>query len=204
MQEQLAAGEGDPAVACRPFDADRTGMVIGEGAGVMVLEDMEFAEARGAKVRGEVLGYGSSSVADTNGVPDYKTAIANVLMMALETSGLNAEEIGHVHAHGLSTVSCDAQEATAIKQVLGEKIPVVAAKSYMGNLGAGSGIVELVTSMLAIENDELFPVLNFEKPDPNCPISVVTEKQSCGSPTVINVNVTPQGQASAIVVRCVS
>ena len=204
MQEQLAAGEGGPATACRPFDADRTGMVIGEGAGVMVLEDMEFAEARGAKVRGEVLGYGSSSVADKNGVPDYKTAIANVLMMALETSGLKAEEIGHVHAHGLSTVSCDAQEAIAIKQVLGEEIPVVAAKSYMGNLGAGSGIVELVTSMLAIENDALFPVLNFEKPDPNCPISVVTEKQSSGAPTVINVNVTPQGQASAIAVRCVS
>ena len=123
-------------------------------------------------------------------------------MMALETSSLKANEIGHVHAHGLSTVSCDADEADAIQQVMGEKIPVVAAKSYMGNLGAGSGIVELVASILAIENDELFPVLNYDKPDPNCPIAAVTEKQTCGAPTVINVNVTPQGQASAIVVRC--
>ena len=202
MQEQLAEGNGAPESACRPFDADRSGMVIGEGAGVLVLEELEFAESRGAKIYGEVLGYGSSSVANKHGVADYKTALTNVLKMALETSGLQAEDFGHVHAHGLSTVKCDAEEAAAIKSVMGEQTPVDAVKSYMGNLGAGSGIVEVVSSMLAIENDELFPVLNYEKPDPACPIAVVTEKQSSGKPAVININVTPQGQASAIAIRC--
>ena len=134
-----------------------------------------------------MLGYGSSSVANKHGVADYKTALTNVLKMALETSGLQAEDFGHVHAHGLSTVKCDAEEAAAIKSVMGEQTPVVAAKSYMGNLGAGSGIVEVVSSMLAIENDELFPVLNYEKPDPACPIAVAVSYTHLTLPTIYSV-----------------
>ncbi len=201
MQEQVAEGNGDPEKASRPFDADRSGMVIGEGAGVLILESLEHAEKRGAGIVGEVLGYSSSSVADRNGVADYKTALKNVMELSLETASLSTSDISHVHAHGLSTVNCDAQEAAAINEVFGEQMPVVAAKSYMGNLGAGSGIVEAVASLMAIKNNELFPTLNYEKPDPDCPINVVAEKVPSPGDTFINVNVTPQGQASAVIIK---
>lgn len=201
MQEQLAPNNGNPASACRPFDANRNGMVMGEGAGVVILEEAEHASARGANVLGEVLGYGSSSVASVQGVADYNTAIKNVLKMSLEVSGLEPKDIGHVHAHGLSTINCDAQEASAINEIFGEDMPVTAAKSYMGNLGAGSGIVEIVASLKSIQNKQLFPTLNFETPDPKCPISVVKETIDSPGDTFINVNVTPQGQASAVIIR---
>lgn len=201
MQEQLAVGNGAPEKACRPFDADRSGMVMGEGAGVLMLEEEEFAKARGANILGEVLGYASSSVANARGVADYETAIANVLQMSLNVAGLQPSDIAHVHAHGLSTINCDAQEAAAIKQVFGEQTPVVAAKSYMGNLGAGSGIVEIAASMLAIKNEQLFPILNYETPDPACPVNVVSEMQQSPGNVFLNVNVTPQGQASAVIIR---
>lgn len=202
MQEQLAPNNGDPASASRPFDANRNGMVMGEGAGVLILEDSEHAQARGATTLGEVLGYGSSSVANLNGVADYQTAIANVLKMSLEVAGLQPSDIGHIHAHGLSTVNCDAGEAKAINEVFGGSTPVTAAKSYMGNLGAGSGIVEIVSSIKAIQNKQLFPIRNYETADPNCPISVVTETIDSPGETFLNVNVTPQGQASAVIIRC--
>ncbi len=201
MQEQLAPNNGDPTSACRPFDANRNGMIMGEGAGVLILEEAKHAAARGANVIGEVLGYGSSSVANLKGVADYKTAITNVLKMSLEVAGLSTKDIGHVHAHGLSTTNCDAQEATAINEVFGDTTPVTAAKSYMGNLGAGSGIVEIVASLKSIQNNQLFPTLNYETPDPNCPISVVAETIDSPGNTFLNINVTPQGQASAVIIR---
>lgn len=205
LQEQLAdrnseAAGGDPAKACRPFDKDRNGMVLGEGAGVVILEELSSAEKRGAKILGEVIGYGSSSVANTSGVADYQTAISNVLKSALETSGLKPEEVGHVHAHGLSSPKCDREEALAIKDVL-PNTPVTAAKSYMGNLGGGSGMVEMISSLLAIENDSLFPILNCDSLDDDCPISAVTEKGTSAGNSFISTNVTPQGQASSIVLQ---
>lgn len=201
MQEQLAPNQGDPTKASRPFDADRNGMVMGEGAGVLILEELQHAESRGANILGEVLGYGSSSVANPQGVADYKTAITNVLKMSLEVAGLQPSDISHIHAHGLSTINCDAQEAAAIEEVFGQSTPVTAAKSYMGNLGAGSGIVEVVASMKSIENGKLFPTLNYETPDPQCPVNVVSEATESPGKTFLNINVTPQGQASSVIIR---
>jgi 3-oxoacyl-[acyl-carrier-protein] synthase II len=205
LQEQLAdrnsaAAGGDPTRACRPFDVDRNGMVLGEGSGVLVLEELSSAQNRGAKIFGEVVGYGSSSVANSKGVANYRTAFSNVLQGALETSGLKPGDIGHVHAHGLSTPKCDREEAVAINQVLG-KTPVTAAKSYMGNLGGGCGMVEIVASIMALQNDSLFPVLNCEQLDDKCPISVVREPGTSPGDCFMNVNITPQGQASSVLIR---
>ena len=203
LQEQLAdrhvsPSSGDPQKASRPFDLNRTGMVLGEGAAVIMLEEMETAKKRGAKIYAEVTGYGSSAVINPDGVADYRTSLSNVIKSTLETSGMGPSDIGHVHAHGLSAIKGDREEAVAIKEVL-DQTPVTAAKSYMGNLGAGSGMVELITSVMALEKDELFPILNFETADPDCPINAVTEKSSPGN-SFVNLNVTPQGQASAVLI----
>ena len=203
LQEQVAQNGADPTKVCRPFDRRRTGLVLGEGAGAIILEELEAAKARGANILAEVIGYGSSTVLDRRGVPDTTAAIGNVLQQALRSSGLTPDAVGHLHAHGLSTRQCDAEEAQAIQKVFGSRavpVPVVAAKSYFGNLGAGSGLVELIASVLALQQDSLVPILNYEEPDPDCPITPAQMGQAAGS-NFINVNISPQGQAAAVVVR---
>ena len=204
QQEELADGDCPPQHASRPFDRDRTGMVLGEGAGAMVLEELCSAKTRGATIYGEVVGNASSSVAGRDFVARRDRALRNVLRVVLARTGTAAEEVGHLHAHGLGTRTGDAEEATAINQVLGtraEAVPVVAAKSYFGNLGAGSGMVEMAASLLGLAHGRLFPVLNYETPDPQCPLAVVTDGEVAAGPSFINLNVTPQGQASAILIR---
>jgi len=208
LQEQLAdrnteAAGGDPVKACRPFDKDRSGMVLGEGAGVVILEELSSAQKRGANILGEVVGYGSSSVASRQGVGDYKTAFSNVLQGALETSGLQPKDVGHVHAHGLSSPKCDHEEAEAIKSIMGQT-PVTAAKSYMGNLGGGSGMIEMISSMLAMQNDSLFPILNCDSLGEDCPIAAVREKGTSPGDSFVSTSITPQGQASSIAIRAFS
>ncbi len=192
---------GDPAKACRPFELDRTGAVIGEGAGILILEGLESAQKRGAKIWGEVIGYGSSAVANKNGIANYETALSNVAKSALETSGLTPEQIGHVNAHGLGTPKCDAQEARAIHSIFGDQKPVTAIKSYTGNMGAGSGIIEIISSLLAMEHGHLPKTLNYDRPDPECPINVVNNDSTEPGDTFLNLNVSPQGQASSVIVK---
>ena len=203
LQEDLASSDEDPARISRPFDLHRRGMIIGEGAATLVLEERAQAVARGAKILGEVVGYGSSTVMDQQAVGMHRQALANAMRQALGTAGMSADEIGHIHAHGLSTQDCDRAEAEAIRDVFGTNRPsVVAAKSYFGNLGAAGGMVELITSLLAMEDGNLFRTLNYETPDPACDIDVVSGEDSVSAgDSVMNLNVTPQGQASAIVVR---
>ena len=205
IQEQLAnrhtdAAGDDPTKACRPFDKNRTGMVLGEGSGVLVLEELSSAQERDATIFGEVAGYGSSAVASKQGVADLQTAFANVLKGALETSGLQPQDVGHIHAHGLSTTKCDIEEAKAISQVM-DSTPVTAAKSYMGNLGSGSGIVEIAASVMALNHGSLFPILNCEALDEQCPISAVQESGAPAGDSFINLNITPQGQASSVLIQ---
>lgn len=204
LQEEIASGGGDPAAMSRPFDKDRTGQVIGEGAGAIILEELEYAQKRGANILGEVVGYGSSSVADSRGIGNLYQSARNALAGALRTSGLTPQHIGHVNAHGLATRKSDAEEARAIHDVFGkrkEPLPVVACKSYFGNLGAGGGTVELIASVQAMQHGRLFRTLNYETPDPACPIHVVTREDQSPGETFINLNLSPQGQASAVVVR---
>jgi len=202
LQEEIAQGS-DPARLSRPFDADRNGLVLGEGAGAMILEELETAQKRGATILGEVIGYGSSAVADKSGAGVVQTAVRNVLKQALQTAGLRPDEVGHLHAHGLSTRSADMQEAQAIHEVFGSRkqpLPVVAAKSYFGNLGAAGGLVEAAASLLAAREGRLFTTLNYETPDPQCPVHIAQAGDPAGD-NFISVNVTPQGQASAIVIK---
>ena len=204
QQEELATGNADPARTSRPFDRDRTGMVLGEGAGAVVLEELGAAEARGAHVYGEIIGSASSSVAGKRLVADRGRAMTNVLRSVLHSSGVRPEDVGHLHGHGLSTRTCDIEEAGAIREVFGDRddpVPVVAAKSAFGNLGAGGGMVELIASLLALQHDRLFPVLNYETPDPECPVAAVTDAETSAGGSFVNLNVTPQGQAAAVMVR---
>jgi 3-oxoacyl-[acyl-carrier-protein] synthase II len=205
QQEELATGNGDPTRASRPFDRDRTGMVLGEGAGAVVLEELSAAEARGAHVYAELVAGASSSAIGPKLQARRCRAMVNVLRAVLRNAGARPDDVGHLHAHGLSTRSGDVEEARALNEVFGQRakpLPVIAAKSYFGNLGAGSGMVELVASLLALRYDRLFPVLNYETPDPECPLAAVTESRDGAGSSLVSLSVTPQGQASAVMVRC--
>jgi 3-oxoacyl-[acyl-carrier-protein] synthase II len=204
--EELVGNGVEPAKASRPFDKNRMGMVIGEGAGAILIEELATAKARGATIYGEIVGHGSSHVADTNCVAKRDLALANVMRAALRGAEMSTNEIGHIHAHGLSTRSCDIDEAKAIREVFGEaadRVPVTAAKSYFGNLGAGSGMIELIASLLALSNEKLFPILNYETPDPQCQIAAFGPGSNSTAPgsSFLNLSVTPQGQASAVLVQ---
>ena len=168
----------------------------------MILEELEHAKARGAKIYAEVLGAASGSAMNRQGVANRKTVLTNVMTAAIKDAGLKPQDIGHVHAHGLSTRSCDEEEAAALQTVFGNRSsqpPITAAKSYFGNLGAASGLIELIASALALKSGKLFRVLNLETPDPRCELSLAGE-EAAGGGSFLNVNVTPQGQASAVVI----
>jgi 3-oxoacyl-[acyl-carrier-protein] synthase II len=203
-QEEVSCRNGDPTTVSRPFDQKRTGMVLGEGAGAIVLEELAHAQARKAAIYGEVVAAASRAAAGHRLLARRKTALANVLRALLQDSGFKPHEVGHVHAHGLSTQSCDTEEAQAIIEAFGDRgrlVPVVAAKSYFGNLGAGSGMVELIASLLALGAGTLFATLNYETPDPECPIHVARDNAAPAGERFINLNVTPQGQASGLMVQ---
>jgi 3-oxoacyl-[acyl-carrier-protein] synthase II len=177
-------------------------MVLGEGAGALVLEDAGAALARGATIYGEVVGGGSSSVVERNLLARRDLAMRNALSAVLQHAGATPGEVGHLHAHGLSTRNGDVEESWAIRQVFPtSSVPVVAAKSFFGNLGAGGGAVEMAASLLALQHGRLFRVLNYQTPDPECPLAVVTTDDAPPGDSFINLNVTPQGQASAVMIR---
>jgi 3-oxoacyl-[acyl-carrier-protein] synthase II len=207
MQEEIAGVEeesSDPTQLSRPFDLNRTGMVLGEGAAAIVMESLEAAEARGATVWGEVVGFGSSTVQTPQGIARRSVAIANALQQALRMAGMKPEEVGHIHAHGLATRTSDAEEAQAIRQVFtgrAEAVPITAAKSYFGNLGAAGGLVELAASLLSMKSERLFRTLNYETPDPECPVNVVAAIDVSPGDSFANISVTPQSQASVVLVR---
>lgn len=199
---EMSLNGDDPTRAIRPFDKNRTGTVMGEGSAALILEDRELALARGATIFGEVLGHGSSVVLNRNSVANIRQAVANSARAALRQSKIEPADIGHVHAHGMATLHADKEEALAIRDILGDdtdRIPVTAAKSYFGNLGAGGGMVELISSLLAIQSGSLFPVLHFDTPDPDCPITVAESRMEAGD-SVLNLNFSPNGQASALLV----
>lgn len=202
--EQMASENCDPTKASRPFDKHRTGMVAGEGAGMVVLEELASAQARGAKIYAEVAGFGSANVADVNLRGKLDRALARAMRAALGDAGRAPAHVGHINAHGLSTVECDASEARAIREVFGplaDRLPVFAPKSYFGNLGAGGGVVELIASALALNEGCLPRTLNYETPDPACPLSVVDNDSTPAGESFLSLSVTPQGQAAVLFVR---
>ncbi len=203
LHEELASGE-EPHRASRPFDRQRGGMVLGEGAGAIMLEELEHAKARGATIYGEVVGASSSAAVDRRHVAKRDVALANAMRAALREANCAAENVGHVHAHGLGTRQSDIDESRALAEVFGphaSRVPVTAAKSYFGNLGAASGVVELIASTLALGRGKLFPILNYETPDPDCPVAAVTGDGVDPGDSFLNLSTTPQAQASCILVR---
>ena len=167
----------DPAASCKPFARDRTGMVLGEGAAMLVLEDWERAQRRGARIRGELLGYGlcTDNAHITRPTVDGQ---ARAMQLALESAGLPANAIGHINAHGTGTVANDAVETAAIKQVFGANapaIPISATKSMHGHLLGAGAALELVATLLALEHATLPPTINLVHPDPECDLDYVSE-----------------------------
>ena len=205
QNEQVAlGGDGvEPTRWSRPFDQGRTGMVLGEGSAVLVLEELGHALARGARIHGEVLGHAARAAVDRGGTGRRRPAMAAAMRRALGMSGIAPAALGHVHAHGVSTVVGDRDEAAAMHDVLGadaSRLPTVAAKSHFGNLGAASGLVECIASLQACAHGALFPVLNYETPDPACDIRAARGGESPGD-VFLTTSVTPQGQAASLVVR---
>ncbi len=189
----------NPAGASRPFDALRDGMVGGEGAAAFVLETRERAEARGAAVLGCILGSASAFEPSPGNCVLTGSAIRAVIVKALNHAGLTPGDVGHVNAHGASTQHDDRIEARAIRATLGD-VPVFAPKSFFGNLGPGGGAVEMAASVLAIQRGWIPPTLNYEHPDPECPVHVVCgEGVPMPQPTALLLNHNPQGQAAAVV-----
>lgn len=201
----MSSWPGEPSQSCRPFDARRDGSVPGEGAGILVIEEREHALRRGARIHGELLGFGSGCDANPGGGLDPNgrgTAIA--LRSALRDAGLSPAEVGHVNAHGLGTVASDLAESRAIASVFGDAgTPVTALKGYLGSLVSGCGAVELIGSLLGANHGLVPAVLNCDEPDPSCaPIRLVREAPlAVENPIFAKCNVTRHGQAAALVVR---
>ncbi|MCP4189330.1 MAG: beta-ketoacyl-[acyl-carrier-protein] synthase family protein [Planctomycetaceae bacterium] len=193
----LSRRNDQPTAASRPFDAQRDGMVNGEGAGALILESRQHAERRGAEILAVVHGFGNSFATD----PSLQSqAIRNSIQNALKAAGADASDLGHVNAHGLSTLENDRAEATAIRDALGD-VPVTAHKSQFGNLGAGGGAVELIGSVLALQHGEVPSTLNYENPDPGCPVNVIHgESQRVSKPLALKLSQSQTGQSVALLI----
>ena len=173
----LSERNDDPSGASRPFDADRDGFVLAEGAGVLVLEELERAKKRGARIYAEVLGCGSSADGSHITQPDKDGAGAAVAMQhALRNAGVNPTDVGYINAHGTSTSLGDQAETVAIKTVFGDharRLPISSTKSQLGHLLGASGGVELIVTILALCRGTLPPTINYHTPDPACDLDYV-------------------------------
>ncbi len=173
----MSTRNDDPAHASRPFERDRDGFIIGEGAGIMILEELEHARARGAKIYAEIVGYGNTADAFHITMPDETASgPARVMGMALRDAGVQPEEVGYINAHGTSTPYNDKFETLAIRKTFGahaDKLAVSSTKSMTGHLLGAAGGIEAVFSVLAIQNNMLPPTINYINPDPECDLDYV-------------------------------
>ena len=173
----LVAEDENPARASRPFDARRAGFVMGEGACVLVLEELEAAQKRGAKIYAEILGYGASNDAHHMAQPDPDSiGVSEMIRSALERSGVAPERVGYINAHGTSTPLGDAAETKAIKDVFGDhayELAVSSTKSVTGHCFGAAGAIEAMMCVLAVHEGVLPPTINYENPDPVCDLDYV-------------------------------
>ena len=177
VMKALSTRNDDPASASRPFDKDRDGFVMGEGAGILVLEEMEHAKKRGAKILAELVGYGANSDAYhvTQPAPEGEGA-ARCMRLALQSAEMNPEDVGYINAHGTSTPFNDANETKAIKAVFGDharKLAVSSTKSMTGHMLGAAGGVEGVISALVLSRNVIPPTINQMTPDPDCDLDYV-------------------------------
>jgi 3-oxoacyl-[acyl-carrier-protein] synthase II len=173
----LSTRNDEPERASRPFDADRDGFVLSEGAGVVVLESLETAEQRGARIYAELIGYGSSSDAYHITAPEPQGhGAARAMKRALSNAGIGLEAIDYINAHATSTSVGDSAETLAIKHVFGERayqIPVSSTKSMTGHMTSAAGAVEAAACILAMTRGKIPPTINYENPDPACDLDYV-------------------------------
>ena len=173
----LVAEESDPTLAMRPFDATRAGFVMGEGACILILEELSAARARGATIYAEVLGYGASNDAHHLAQPEPEaTGVAAMISAALEAAGVAPERVGYVNAHGTSTPLGDLAETRALRQVFGHhayRLAVSSTKSVMGHCFGAAGAVEAMMCALALRDGLLPPTINYRTPDPECDLDYV-------------------------------
>jgi 3-oxoacyl-[acyl-carrier-protein] synthase II len=177
VMKALSTHNDNPAAASRPFDKERDGFVMGEGAGIIILEELEAAKKRGATILAELVGYGANSDANhvTAPAPEGEGA-ARCMRLALASSGLNPEDVGYINAHGTSTPYNDANESKAIKTVFGahaKKLAVSSTKSMTGHMLGAAGGAEAVVSVLALLRGVLPPTINYTTPDPDCDLDYV-------------------------------
>ena len=175
----LSTRNDDPTHACRPWDKDRDGFVVGEGAGILILEELEFAKARGAKILGEVVGYGMSADAfHMTGMAPEGEGCFRAMTAALKVAGLKPDQIDYVNAHATSTPLGDALESKAIENVFGERaldhaLPVSSTKSMTGHLLGGAGGLEAGITLMAMLHQIAPPTMNIENVDPQCRLNYI-------------------------------
>lgn len=173
----MSTNNEEPQKACRPFDLNRQGFVMGEGAGILILEEMQHALNRGARIYAEVIGYGSSADACHMVQPDEEgQGAALALQMALDEAGINPNEVDYINAHGTGTKLNDLAETRAIKKIFGEHsydMLISSIKPYTGHMLGAAGAVELIASVLILNNNLVPPTLNLETPDPLCDLDYV-------------------------------
>jgi 3-oxoacyl-[acyl-carrier-protein] synthase II len=200
----LSTRNHEPERASRPFDRDRDGFVMGEGSGIVVLEDLEFARRRGATIAAEIIGYGLSGDAYHITSPEPTgDGAARCMAMALRDAGIAPAEVGYINAHGTSTRYGDEIETTAIKTVFGGhagKVPISSTKSMTGHLLGAAGGVEAVISLLALSRGILPPTINLEHPDPECDLDYVPNTARKATVDVVMSNSFGFGGTNATVV----
>jgi len=188
----LSTRNDDPEKASRPFDKNRDGFVMAEGAGILILESLEYAQARGANILCEFTGYGTTDDAHHISAPAEDGAgAANSMRLAIKDAGLNLEDIDYINAHGTSTYMNDKSETSAIKAVFGEqayKIPVSSTKSMTGHLLGASGSLEAVISSMVLLENILPPTINYETPDPICDLDYVPNQARKAEPRNVMSN----------------
>lgn len=202
----MSHAEGEPSKACKPFDIRRDGGVAGEGAGILILEELEHARKRGAKIYGEILGYGSGCDARPEGGIDPEGVGMEIALRAsLRNAGIKPADVGHVNAHGSATQISDRAEGRALSRVFGpdQRVPVTALKGYVGNIVSGCGSVELIGSLIGASRNTVPAILNCEQPDPACGELdlVMGSSRTVNNPVFVKTNLTRHGQAAALVVR---
>jgi 3-oxoacyl-[acyl-carrier-protein] synthase II len=193
---QMSKCNETPEQAVKPFDLRRDGIAFGEGSGVLVVEELEHARRRGADIRGEIVGFGSAFDRGLTG-----KGLARAIRIALKQASVAESEIDHVNAHGLGSVKLDAFEARGIHEVFGTSVPVWSVKPNIGHLSAGSGTTDLAASILAVNHGVLPGTLNYQKPDPACPVQVLAQARPIGKPYFVKIGFTEMGQCAAVVCR---
>ncbi len=202
----LSLRDGDPGQASRPFDADRDGFVIAEGAGLLVLEELEHAKARGAKIYAEVVGFGASGDAGHITQPDEKgVGAAKAMKNALRDSRINPEDVAYINAHGTSTPLGDKAETMAVKSVFGQHarhVRISSTKSQLGHTLGASGGIELVVTIKSMERSVITPTINLDNPDPDCDLDYTpNQPRECRIPVAMSNSFGFGGHNASVIVR---